>query len=296
MSENRKWIDENTAKIEAITRRLENSSFADVSDTTAVADDVASGKIFYDAGGVKTTGTMVAQEDVTNEVTEQVALLDSLESAVDKLPEPKPSFLQWKCDNMKRLSYEFKEYSGTSLDEILIGLDTSQVTKMSSTFSDCSKLTSIPKLNTSNVTDFSAFCAGCPKLTDILGLDLIKAVYVTMFSQNKALQNLNIINIKKTLQIGSGTTWGHLLTDESLINTAKELWDLTGATGQKLTLSTPSLERFRAIYVKLITPTEEQLAADEYLTNKMPCEVCESTDEGAMTLEAYANLKNWTIA
>ena len=37
-------------------------------------------------------------------------------------------------------------------------------------------------------------------------------------------------------------------------------------------------------------------AEDEYIDNKKPCVVCESTDEGAMTLTEYAISKNWAIA
>lgn len=96
--------------------------------------------------------------------------------------------------------------------------------------------------------------------------------------------------------IGQTTSWGHLLTDESLINTAKELWDLTGATSQTLTMSTASNARFDAIYVKLVDVTEEMIAEDEYVSNKKPCVVCESTDEGAMTLREYVISKNWALA
>ena len=335
-------------------------------------------------------------EDLTAELTAQDTALTSLESAVDKLPEPKMDRLQWKCDNMKTLANEFSGYTGESLDDVLVGLDTSQVTIMSSMFNKCQALatipqldtsnvtnmssmfygcyvlnsipelntsscinmqnmfynclvlTTIPQLDTSNVTNMSDMFSGCKKLTEIPQLDTSKATnmykmfsscsllesvpqldtskatnmsdmfsyasnlitvnkldMVNVNSNNNAnmmfymcakLTNLTLKNIKVKLTIGLGTTYGHLLTDESLINTAKELWDLTDSTAQQLIVSTPSLARFSEIYVKLITPTAEDIANDQYIENKKPCIVCSSTDEGAMTLREYVISKNWTLA
>ena len=90
-----------------------------------------------------------------------------------------------------------------------------------------------------------------------------------------------------------------MLTNESLLNTAKELWDNTNnALGgaRTLTMATASKTNIQSIYVKLITPTAEQEAEDPYINNKKPCVECASTDEGAMTLEEYIISKGWAIA
>ena len=164
----------------------------------------------------------------------------------------------------------------------------------------CSKLTIFPSLDmsSSNSTDF--MFNGCVSLTTIELLDMISSTKTTsMFANCKELANLTLKNIKFYLTIGSGTSWGTKLTDESIINTAKELWDNTanalGGT-RTLTLSTPSNARLDDIYVKLIEATADMIANDEYITNKKPCVVCESTDEGAMTLREFILSKNWTIA
>lgn len=162
-----------------------------------------------------------------------------------------------------------------NLTNIVVGdkFDTSKVANLNSTFYLCGKLETLPKMNAISVTTFSNFIAGCTNL-----------------------KNMIILNIKKTLQIGSGTSWGTMLTNESLINTFKELWDLTGSTSQTLTLSTTSKENIANVYVKLVDVTDEMIANDPYASNKKPCVVCESTDEGAMTLTEYAISKNWSIA
>lgn len=260
----------------------------DLTDTTATANDIANGKTAYIGSG-KVTGTYVDR-------------------------------LQWKCDNMKTLAHEFENYKGTSLD-ILNGLDISKVIDMKQTFNGCTNLqsiseldmssneslnntfyncgllTSLSLLNTNNVTNMQYAFTICANLTTLSFLNMIKVTSAPgMLRKCFKITNLTLKNIKISLQIGDGTSWGHLLTNDSLINTIQELWDLTGQTAQTLTMSTTSKENIANIYVKLITPTQEQIEADPYINNKKPCVVCESTDEGAMLITDYAGLKNWTIA
>lgn len=353
MADNRQRIDENTARINAITERLEKSRFADVSDTTATAGTVAKGKIFYDKDGVRTEGTYsinlqektatengdVVPDDGYDGLSKVVVNVASSGSGTD--------ILQWKCDNMKSLALEFKGFEGTEIQDIS-NLDTSKVTTMEEIFHNNMKLVSFPikVLNTSSckslynafrncrvvtelptltdvskVTTFASMCdwclklktlqrlnsisgtnfqqlvASCGELETVEYVDLIKATNVgSMLSSCSKLTNLTLKNIKIALQIGKSSTWGHLLTDESLINTAKELWDMTGSSSKALTVSTPSDAKFDVIYVKLVDVTDEMIAQDQYITNKKPCVVCESTDEGAMTLREYVISKNWTLA
>ena len=233
--------------------------------------------------------------------------------------------LQWKCDNMKSLAYECYNSKLNNVDEMFNGLDTSSVTDMSHMFYSCKSLTSlnVSNFNTSSVTDMSHMFQNCNGLTSldlsnfdtsqvtnmgymfsnrgltqILGsLDLIKTTSLyAMFNNCRNLTTFTLKNIKKSLTIGSGTSYGTLLDDPTIINTAKELWDLTGSTGETLTVATAVSAKLDTIYVKLIDATEEMIANDPNITSKKPCEVCSETDEGAMTLREYIVSKNWTIS
>jgi hypothetical protein len=266
---------------------------------------------------------MQTSENLDTELNEQDTLLAELESSVGELQEKPYDMLQARVDATNSCKNMFYGYEGDNVDFIK-GLDTSnvvnmqnmfieskkiteiyltntsKVTKFWSAFKSCEKLKKISGLNTDSATDVFQMFGGCYVLTDIPPINLINVTdgyYTTgTFGNCRALSNLIVKNIKVSLQIGSGTSWGHLLTDNSIINTFQELWDLTGKTAQTLTLSTPSNARTSEIYVKLVDITDEMRAQDEYIDNKKPCVVCESTDEGSMTLKEYGISKNWNIA
>lgn len=182
----------------------------------------------------------------------------------------------------------------------LSNLKPNSITGMSRVCRDCNKVKTInlEGINTNNVKNCELLFNKCYELETVLGtIDLLNATSVySILDQCKAIKNITFKNIKISLQIGRGTSWGHLLTNETLINTIKELWDLTDSTSQTLTISTPSKTNIANIYVKLIEATDEMRAEDPYIDNKKPCVVCESTDEGAMTLTEYAISKGWSIA
>ena len=173
-------------------------------------------------------------------------------------------------------------------------LDTSNGTNFAYMFAACRSLTSVPDLDTSNGTNFKSMFHSCTSLTSVPDLDISNGTNFTdMFYECRALTNLKIKNIKMSLQIGSGTSWGHLLTLESLLFIIGEL--ITATSSQTLTVGSANLEKLANVYVKTIAITDEMRAADANIDAKRPFEVCESTDEGAMSITNYASSKKWVI-
>lgn len=184
-----------------------------------------------------------------------------------------------KGTNFNQMFYDC--YKLTQIPE----LDTSNGTNFGYMFNACTDLTQIPELDTSNGTSFGYMFAYCSNLTRIPRLDVNKGTsFSSTFNSCSKLTDLYLYNIRKSIQIGNGTSWGHLLTVDSLVHTIKELCTVTST--QTLTMGNANLEKIADLYCKIIDDTNE----------KKPMELCESTDEGAMTLIDYAAEKGWTIA
>ena len=211
----------------------------------------------------------------TSKVTNMYSMFDTCEK-ITSIPEMDTS-------NVTDMGSMFNECrSLISVPE----MDTSNVTSMSNMFDCCNKLTTIPKLNTSKVTYMSSMFYSCNNLLTIPELNLNSVTSISnAFNYCTKLSYLKLLNVKVNLQIGSGTNWGHLIEKDCLIQIISELID-TGSS-KTLTMGTANKEKIADTYVKLL---------EDDGTGKHPFEVCTSTDEGAMTIEAYCNSKNWTLA
>ena len=159
-------------------------------------------------------------------------------------------------------------------------LDTSNGTNFKGMFYYCTALTSVPELDTSNGTEFGDMFTNCTSLTSIPKIDLSNCRSATsIFSKCQALANLYLYNVKVAVNLSDSP----LLTVESIVHIIKEL-SKPNMT-RTLTLGPVNLEKIANLYCRIIDDT----------SLKKTMELCESTDEGAMTLTDYASEKWWNI-
>lgn len=188
----------------------------------------------------------------------------------------------------------YRMFGSCSLLETVPLFDTSRVTNMSELFSHCYKLISVPLFNTSRVTNMGSMFYEANALLSVPQFDVRGVTnFSSMFYANKVMTEIWIKNIKANLQVGSGTSWGHKLTVESLIHLIYELRD-TGSS-KTLTMGATNLAKLADVYVKTVDVTDEMRAEDDLIDEKLPFVVCDSTDEGAMLITEYVPLKNWAL-
>ena len=161
-------------------------------------------------------------------------------------------------------------------------------------FNGCASLEVVPHIDTRRSTNFEGMFNGCIALKEIGGLDLRNSTQLNaMFYGCVALEKLNVKNINYSLTLGSVEAYSNLLETESLINLVYELHNSTST--KTVTMGAVNLAKLSNIYVKTIDITDEMRAEDEFVDLKIPFEVCESTDVGAMLITDYALTKKWRL-
>lgn len=183
----------------------------------------------------------------------------------------------------------------TKLKEVP-AFDLSNAQGLYSLFANCKEIEEIPllKITPEKVGSAHYMFYNCRKLKKIPQYDLRNATRLDYFSiWCVEITEIWIKNIKVNYQVGSGTSWGHLLTPESLIHLIYELRD-TGSS-KTLTVGSANLNKLANVYVRTIDITDEMRAEDDLIDEKLPFEVCESTDDGATLIVNYAKFKNWNI-
>lgn len=286
-----------------------NSMKESLTDGNATPNDIKLGKTAYVkgqkvVGSFEISGTLDVTEDGEYDVSDYAnvniktgsklkKLLDYTKSARNLFSSNKnvidvTEYIVYEdTSNVTNMSAMF--YDSPNLITIP-PLDVSNVTNMSYMFAYCYSLTTIPLLDTSNVKNMEQMFYHCNSLTTIPLLDMRNATNVNqIFINCQKLINLTILNIKLNLQVGSSSSYGQLLTLESLIRLCQECINVNAS--RKLTVGSANITKLADVYVKLTGEAEE----DETLP-KIPMVQCESTDEGAMLIKDYMALKSWTLA
>ncbi len=162
-------------------------------------------------------------------------------------------------------------------------IDTSNGENFGYICNSCAKLLTVSKLNTSKAKDLSYAFYNSINIEKIENIDLNNKPNVNaMLNQCRSLTEFYPYNIRTSLQIASGTTWGHLLIVESLVHIAKEC---VKGLNIMLTMGSANREKIANVYCRIT----------DYEHEKMTMELCESTAEDAMPLEDYLLLKNVNI-
>lgn len=198
----------------------------------------------------------------------------------------------WNADSLFANNYKNVE----SFDKLRFDtLPPKSILSAKNMFQYCVALKQAPFFDTSNCSDMSFMFANCSALETVPRYDMRNVGSVTsMFTNCNKLKEVYLCNIYKTIMVGSGTYYGHLLTVECLIHLISEL--LVRVSSQSLTVGSANLEKLANVYVKTVEVTDEMRAEDALIDEKVPFVVCESTDEGAMLITDYASAhKGWQI-
>jgi hypothetical protein len=300
----------------------------DFTDATATASDIAKGKTAYVSTG-KVTGTAGASIKALIDLKGDASnLFENSQSAVDlrevlnysdteNATKMKRSFYNcgnlqyiplldtkkvttvesmfWFCKNLKEVPlFDFGNVTTmqSAFDKcyniVTVPLfDTRNVTNMTYAFKGCSRLETVPLFDTAKVEHANNVFDGCPKLKTVPYLDFRSVTSATSILDGcYEVETCLVKNIKTNISISQCQK----LTLESFIHLIYELRD-TGYS-RTLTIGGTNLSKLASTYVKLVEITDEMRAEDDLIDEKMPFVVCESTDEGAMLITDYPQLKN----
>lgn len=154
--------------------------------------------------------------------------------------------------------------------------------------------------NTSDINDATSRSSKYQQYNTFVNLDLriSNSYYYSIGNRMDKIKpnfiNIKLFNIGTNLLLGQTDKFGDMLTYESIIHTIKELVNVDSS--RILTIGNVNKRKIANTYVKLIEITADMLNEDELVAKKKPFVICESTDEGAMTIDEYVALKNWKIA
>ena len=269
---------------------IQNTINGEFIDTPTAADNRTSLGFWY--------GYLYEQFHTSYEYNEDGEIIDFTESLrgeiIEELPFPVGTQNVTNCNNFLKIFIESWEDAGNWEASIpakrFTGvLNIPKVTALASLFYGNRYVECVGEIISPNVTDFR-YMFNCSTIHTICGIDLRSATNVQdMFYNASNLTNLKLKNIGVSLTLSYST----LLTVDSLVGLIYELRN-TGSS-KTLSLGDANLEKLTNVYVRIIEITDEMRAEDDLIDEKLPFEVCESTDDGAMLITNYVALKNWKL-
>ena len=225
---------------------------------------------------------------------------------IDTIEDYRPILEYSDTENVTNMYGYFS--NGTKIKHIPL-LNTQKVTNISYMFAKCSVLESVPEFDFSKASSTQYTFNECKSLKVVPAFDLRNAYsMVAFFNSCTALEEVWIRNMRCDLQVGSGETWGHLLTLESLIHLIKELRLPPTNKTYTLTVGSVNLEKLANVYVRILdtTNTDDQALINELYPNddlvgeKLPFvvldEAPETPDDNTMLITDYIGEKRWQIA
>jgi surface protein len=250
-------------------------------------DEVNRGRVFRNCRELNTLDT--AKLDLSENTTTITTMFQNCEQL------PNIDINHWDTSRITDMSYLFLNCKALQTIDVS-NWDTSKVVNLRQMFQSCTNLTTIylNNWNTNKVEDMRFLFNLSSKLQTVNGnIDMLSTIYTeNMFYGCVNLTDITLKNIQYSLSFKDC----RLLSDASILNTAQELWDKTGHPLQTLTINVPIQGYITSRYVKLIPITDAMREQDPYIDNKKPCEPCEKTDTGAISIWEYIMSKNWAIS
>ena len=125
-------------------------------------------------------------------------------------------------DGIPRCFFLFNSYKGTSLDNVIVSIDTSNVTNMSYMFNECINLKNIPLLDTHNVTEMSSMFNSCIALETIPKLDTSNVTnMIYMFGYCRNLISIPLFDTSSVTDMSNMFYSCNKLTTIPELNTSK---------------------------------------------------------------------------
>ena len=288
------FLDSKVAE-QGIVRKAATSSFVDVTITgtpgssVSTGDKVASDNLVFT---ITQNGTYEGGIEDGKQVGFNPVVVDvkADKSAVIK------ELIELRHGDAEYMFFDATSFTNESIKEYL-KYDTTENANNFNYFlrpGNKTALTVIPLFDTSNgerfryFIDYANTIKVIPEFDFRSAIDLLDAVRYTF-----ALEEMWIKNLKANFVV-SRQDYGTLLKVECLIHLIYHCRD-TGSA-KTLTIGSVNLAKLANVYVRLVDITDEMRAEDDLIDEKLPFEVCESTDEGAMLITEYALRKNWQIA